>query len=235
MVAHRAHNLIAPSIAATYNASYAVGTPPAAGLVLGFGFNEGVGTTVADVSGNSNTGAISGATRSTAGKFGNALSFNGSNSWITVNSSTSLNLTTGMTLEAWVNPSAATGWRTVMLKEQGGNLIYALYSNTDTNRPSGHVFIAGDSETRGTVAVPVNTWTHLAVTFNGSMLRLFVNGAEVSSKAVSGSIQVSTGALRIGGNAVWPEYFSGLIDEVRIYNRALSAAEIQTDMNTPVQ
>jgi hypothetical protein len=45
----------------------------------------------------------------------------------------------------------------------------------------------------------------------------------------------STGALRIGGNAVWGnEYFAGLIDEVRIYNRALSAAEVQSDMNTPV-
>jgi len=44
----------------------------------------------------------------------------------------------------------------------------------------------------------------------------------------------STGALRIGGNNVWGEYFQGLVDEVRIYNRALSPAEIQTDMNTPL-
>ena len=51
---------------------------------------------------------------------------------------------------------------------------------------------------------------------------------------MTGAIKTSTGALRIGGNSIWGEYFSGSIDEVRIYNRALSAAEIQTDMNTAV-
>jgi hypothetical protein len=50
-----------------------------------------------------------------------------------------------------------------------------------------------------------------------------------------GSIVTSTGALRIGGNAVFGEYFRGIIDEVRVYNRALTAADIQVDMNTPIQ
>jgi hypothetical protein len=56
----------------------------------------------------------------------------------------------------------------------------------------------------------------------------------VASRAVTGSLITSTGALRIGGNTVWGEYFSGLIDEIRIYNRALTPAEIQSDMNVPV-
>jgi hypothetical protein len=63
---------------------------------------------------------------------------------------------------------------------------------------------------------------------------LFVNGAQVASRAQSGSLTVSTGAIRIGGNQVFGEYFQGRIDDLRIYNRALSAAEITTDMNTPV-
>jgi hypothetical protein len=45
---------------------------------------------------------------------------------------------------------------------------------------------------------------------------------------------MSTGALKIGGNAIWGEWFAGLIDEVRVYNRALSAAELQSDMNTSI-
>jgi concanavalin A-like lectin/glucanase superfamily protein len=57
---------------------------------------------------------------------------------------------------------------------------------------------------------------------------------QAASKAVSGAIKTSTGALRIGGNSIWGEYFSGLIDEVRLYNRALSATEIQADMARPV-
>jgi len=61
-----------------------------------------------------------------------------------------------------------------------------------------------------------------------------VNGTQASSRTLGGNILSSSGMLRIGGNAVWGEYFSGLIDEVRLYNRALTASEIQTDMNTPI-
>ena len=62
-----------------------------------------------------------------------------------------------------------------------------------------------------------------------------MNGVRVRSRLVSGSILTSTGPLRFGGNAVWGEYFLGLIDEIRIYNSALAQIEIQRDMNTPVQ
>jgi hypothetical protein len=205
------------------------------GLVAAYSFNAGSGTTVADASGNGNTGTITGATWSAAGKYGNALSFNGTNNFVTVNESASLDLTGAMTLEAWVNPSAlGSTWRCVLLKEQSGGLIYALYANTDTNRPSGHVYISSEFDTRGTAALATNTWTHLAVTYDGTTLRMFVNGVEASNKVVGGNIKTSTGALRIGGNSVWGEYFSGLIDEVRVYNRALTAAQIQADMSSPV-
>jgi hypothetical protein len=63
---------------------------------------------------------------------------------------------------------------------------------------------------------------------------LYVNGNLVSSQAATGTIFQSSNPLQIGGNSVWGEWFNGLIDEVRIYNRALSQSEIQSDMNTPV-
>ena len=84
------------------------------------------------------------------------------------------------------------------------------------------------------IALPAGTWSHLAATYDGSQLRLYVNGTQVAQTAASGSIATSTAPLRIGGNAVWGEWFSGWIDEVRVYGRALSAAEIQDDMNTSV-
>ena len=77
------------------------------GLVAAYAFNEGAGTTVADVSGNSNTGMISGATWTAAGRYGGALVFNGTSAVVTVPNAASLQLTTGMTLEAWVYPTAA--------------------------------------------------------------------------------------------------------------------------------
>jgi hypothetical protein len=204
------------------------------GLVAAFGFNEGSGVQTNDASGQGNTGTISSATWTTAGKFGAALSFTVNGAWVTVADAASLDLTTGMTIEAWVRPTSGTGWRTVVLKENGTGLAYTLYSANNASRPAGYVQASGEFALNGTSAVPVNTWTHLALTYDGAMMRMFVNGVQVSSRAASGSIAVSSGALRIGGNSVWGEYFRGQIDEVRVYNRALTAAEIQTDMNTPV-
>jgi hypothetical protein len=65
-------------------------------------------------------------------------------------------------------------------------------------------------------------------------LRLYVNGQLVNSRTVTGVGVVSASPLRIGGNAIWGEWFAGLIDEVRVYNRALSQAEIQADMKLPI-
>jgi hypothetical protein len=204
------------------------------GLVAAFGFNEGSGVQVNDASGQSNTGTISSATWSTAGKFGSALSFNGTSSWVTVADAASLDFTTGMTLEAWVNPNIGSAWRTVILKENVDTFSYSLYSANSASRPAGFVHTNADIALNGTSAVALNTWTHLAVTYDGAMMRMFMNGVQVSTKAVTGAAAVGDGALRIGGNAIWGEYFRGLIDEVRVYNRALTAAEIQTDMNTPI-
>ena len=61
-----------------------------------------------------------------------------------------------------------------------------------------------------------------------------MNGAQVSTRTIGGNILTSTSPLRIGGDSFAGEYFAGLIDEVRIYNRPLTAAEIQTDMNTAI-
>jgi fibronectin type 3 domain-containing protein len=219
---------------ASNQASATVTVTAPTGLVAAYGFDENTGTSTADQSGNGNTGSLSGTVWASSGKFGSALSFNGSSARVNVADSASLRLTSGMTLEAWVRPTALGDWRTVILKERSGFYAYALYASTDSNRPSGHVYTTADRELRGPSALPVNTWTHLAATYNGSTLALYVNGVQTASQAATGAITANTAPLRIGGNAIWGEYFSGLIDEVRIYNRALSASEIQGDMDRSV-
>ena len=82
--------------------------------------------------------------------------------------------------------------------------------------------------------LPVYNWSHVAVTYDGANLRLYVNGNQVSSRSQSGMIQATSSPLRIGGNSVYGEYFEGYIDEARIYSQALSPTQIQTDMNTPI-
>ena len=73
---------------------------------------------------------------------------------------------------------------------------------------------------------PWTTWTrqHLAATYDGTEQRLYVNGAQVATRAQTGTIVNTGNPLRIGGNGIWGEYFQGLIDEVRVYRRALSPA-----------
>jgi hypothetical protein len=113
-------------------------------------------------------------------------------------------------------------------------MVYSLYANQSAGRPVGQVWLGSEQNAVGSAGLALNAWSYLASTFDGSVLRLYVNGVLVSSSAVSGSLAASSGVLRIGGNGVWPEWFAGLIDEVRVYNRALTASEIQTDMNTAV-
>jgi hypothetical protein len=142
-----------------------------------------------------------------------------------------------MTLEAWVNPSAADGvWRTVVFKERPGGMLYSLYANNGAaNLPVGQLFLGNaEQDAVGPATLPLNTWTHLAATYDGSALRLYVNGSLATTFLVSGALAATTDPLRIGGNSIWGEYFSGLIDDVRVYSRALSANEIGTDMAASV-
>jgi hypothetical protein len=203
------------------------------GLVAAYSFDEGSGMTAGDASGNGNAGALSNAAWIAQGKFGKALSFNGANSWVTV-ASTALDLRGSLTLEAWVYPTTVHGWRSVLLKEQSNGLTYGLYSASGgSGPPQGYVQVGGERGVAGTAALPANAWTHLATTYDGTHLRLYVNATQVGSRPVSGAVAGSAQPLRIGGNAVWGDHFAGRIDEVRIYGRALSQAEIQADMTTP--
>ena len=93
------------AVTVTFEVSAAPACTPPAGLVGAWGFDEGTGTTVADASPAGNSGTISGATRTAFGRFGGALSFDGVNDMVTIPDANSLDLTTGMTLSAWVNPT----------------------------------------------------------------------------------------------------------------------------------
>ena len=100
--------------------------------------------------------------------------------------------------------------------------------------------LTSDKAVRGTTKLPLNTWTHIATTYDGIVQKFYVNGVLVgtANPIVAPSLNTivqSNGALRIGGDASSTgEFFNGLIDEVRVYNRALSVGEITTDMNTAV-
>ena len=211
-------------------------TPIDSGLVAAYGFDEGAGTTTVDASGHGNGGVITGAAWR-AGKFGRSLGFDGVSDLVTIAASASVNVTTAITVEAWVYPTEAANWRTILFKEAPGQAnghSYALYSAFGAEGPGGHVLVANQVNAHDPAALVLSRWTHVAMTYDGSRIRSYVDGVERASAAAAGPINLSNGVLRIGGNAIWGDYFTGRIDEVRLYNRALSAAEILEDMTVPV-
>jgi len=140
-----------------------------------------------------------------------------------------------MTLSAWIRPTASqSGWRTILQHQPDAYFLNA--SNSDGPlRPSGGGTFGGNTQyLSGTPANPVNAWTYEAFTYDGATMRLYINGTAVASRAATGAIQTTTSPLWIGGNSPYGEYFQGMIDEARVYNRALTQAEIQADMNAPV-
>src|SRR5206468_3796186 len=113
---------------------------------------------------------------------------------VTINDSASLRLTTAMTLEAWVKPSVVNGaWRDLIYKADDNYYLSATSSN---NAPAGGgTFSSTNANVYGTSPLAVNTWTHLAYTYDGAMMRLYVNGILVSSLARTGSLTTSTNPL----------------------------------------
>jgi chitodextrinase len=203
------------------------------GLVAAFGFGEGSGSSVSDSSGNGNNGTVANTTWTANGKFGSALVFNGTNAKVTIPDSASLHLTNALTLEAWVNPAAGTAaWRDVLYKGDDNYFLEGAYPG---GGPAGGVTAGGGGAfAAGPAALPAGSWSHIAVTYDGATVRLYVNGVQAASQARTGTLASSTNPLQIGGDGLYGQYFNGTIDEARVYSTALSAAQIQTDMTTPV-
>lgn len=211
------------------------GVARADGLVAAFGFNESNGAPVTDSSGNGHTGMITGAVRTSQGKFGGALSFNGVSDVVTVANSALLNFPSGMTLEAWVYPTAnQNSWRAILHKEKDAYYLHGS-SPDGAMRPAGGAIFDGREQYSATNSpIPTNTWTHLATTYDGTAIKLYVNGVAVATRSLAGATEANGKPLRIGGNSYSDQFFKGIIDEVRIYGRSLSQSEIQADMNAPV-
>jgi hypothetical protein len=134
-----------------------------------------------------------------------------------------------LTLSAWVNPAiATTSYKSIMIK----NYTYFMYASARGCGTGG--ILAGLSGTGknvcDTTPLAVNTWTHLAVTYDGAAVRLYRNGVLKASAAVTGGPAVTAGTLQLGASQ-YGEHFKGKIDEARVYNRALSAAEVTALFN----
>ena len=141
---------------------------------------------------------------------------------VTIPGTASISPTSAITIEAWVKPSTTSGWRAVAVKEQTrASLSYGLYGSSDVG-PASLVYTKSEQDLDAASRIPVGAWSYLAAVYDGSVNRIYVNGSLVGQSAVPGSIAESGGALRLGGDTIWNEWFNGTIDELRIYSRALT-------------
>ena len=202
------------------------------GLVGYWNFDEGSGTIANDSSGNGNIGTIRGGASWTSGKTLGALNFDGVDDYVTIPNNVLLNMGTGdFTINAWINTNNNTNLQYIFYKfNSSPQTGYAFKINPTTGFPSLWV---GDgvntlSYKAGSIKINDGQWHNVAVKFiHGQKIQFFVDGvldpSEHNASLVAGSID-NVGDSRIGtfgGN-----YFNGLIDEVRVYNRALASSEI---------
>jgi hypothetical protein len=196
-------------------------------------FTVNSGQRIIDSSINSNSGSNQGATVSTdvpaTIKFTNtqSLSFDGVNDYVSLTDSSTLSPSSQITMSAWVKPTEITGERRDIIY---GSLGYFMGINANGKATSYiHNGVWKQAEQTTGTTPQLNQWSLITATYDGSTLRTYVNGVSVGSSAVSGQIsnptRITIGQVFNGGGT---ERFKGLIDDVRIYPRALTQAEITT-------
>ena len=213
-------------------------------LLAAYSFNEGSGTTAGDVSGNNNNGTIVGATWGPQwGQYGAALAFGATNDYVTIPNSASLNIGGNqLTIEFWVKITDMGNDYAILAKPWvAGTMSYPYYQYAvefDGNGAKTLDFQFGDTngQLHGSFSMtpPASGWTHVAFAYDGANVKGYLNGIQQFITSETSNIQVRNSPLLFGVDSELGQGFIGQLDEVRIYNRALTQAEIQMDMNTPI-
>lgn len=189
------------------------------------------GTSVTDLSGNSNTGTLTGSPVVGAGQIGQALTFTSTANYIDVPASASLNSAGGaITMCAWVyfKGNTAFGFQGIMAKRNGSGYDYGI--NLSPAVGAFQVYTSGASGVQNfsTYTLAVNKWTHICGVISAAPTALYSNGTLFGTLGSGGGIDHIGANLHLAnsddGHA---EFFNGTEDDIRIYNTALSAAQIR--------
>ena len=200
------------------------------GLVGEWKFEEGSGTTANDTSGNSNKGTLVNSPAWITGKVGKALQFDGTNKYVSVNNASSLNIRNTITLEALVKTDVITqdGGPTRRVIDKGVYLLAA----SDKSYIKIYIGGVGKSVEKEWTAIDIGKWHHIVGTYDSAggtnNLKLYQDGILVAQTTATGNIDTNTAILNIGRQGITTGRFDGMIDEVRVYNRALSSSEVSS-------
>jgi len=234
------HNITAPANPATYTATYTAPPPPPPpptnGLVGAYALSEGSGTATADLSGAGHNGTLINGPAWSSGKYGNGLSFDGVNDYIELADPGSFNFgTADFTIEAWVQRTGGLGGhgREILSKTPPTSWTSGskeFYFN-DANRLAFGSF--DTPEVASSATITDTNWHHVAVTFQAStkQVKLYIDGVQDGAGNLNLQPDGSGRVARVGAVGISPtQYFAGKLDEIRIYQRVLTASEIQADM-----
>lgn len=182
-----------------------------------------------DKSGNGNIGSFTLSpgwnSANTPYAVGCSLSFSGSGEYMDAGGSSSLSPTSQVTVAGWFYYNQTSyNWRG-MLERTNGSTANADYGFDMTSAGKVRTWVAGGAWDSG-VAIPIQKWAHIAMVYDGSYRKVYLNGALISQSAQGGAITVNSGyTFRVGKN--WDSSWSGYIDSVRVYPSALVASEVQ--------
>lgn len=205
------------------------------GLVASYQMSDGSGTSLTDNSGNGNTATLSGAAwvASPIQLAGNAVAFDGVNDYVNIPHQSSHDISSAITLEAWVYASSTTPVQNVICKSTQTTNTGYIFPRTDDGwaHTTFWLYIGGSWRTLEAAFPSLNAWHHLAATYDGAEMKIYVNGTLTASMAITGAISTNSNNLTLGLQPGYPEYFGGQADEFRVWNVARSQAQIQADMN----
>lgn len=204
--------------------------------VAAWNFNETSGATTSDVSDGSNTGTLTNGAVFAAGKNGNGVSFDGTDDYVNVPDAAPLDLTTAGTIMAWVKIDTLTARRPVLQKGKTATVSPSFgFTINVSNKPNCELSDGTNTQDLASAVTPATgVWVHFACTWNGSQLIMYKNEFQHANATQTVVPAVNAEPLEIGRWGTSTGWFDGVIDDVRIYNRALSLAEITEVMNTPL-
>jgi len=164
----------------------------------------------------------------------NAIQITGAGNLTAVNSG-SLNITGNqITIEAWVRPTNFTASKqTIVHKNDGANVKYALSIDSLTNNLVFDIATSnGNISLASTTAIQPGDWRHVAATYNGSVVTLFLNGTVIATATLTGNIVSNTANLLVGRGNNSGSFYTGQIDELKIWNTARTSLQIRNSMHT---
>jgi len=228
---------------------------PCEQATLCLNFDEGLGKTAEDNSGNGNDGIfdgesfndgiINGAIR-VSGKYGTALNFDGNDDNVDISDTGSLSIPEYLTISAWINikgnnSDVGASYRRQIVRKENSYLLRIQNSSTVNNLLIGYIHNTTDWKScQSSTALNYNRWYFVAMTYNNSdkVMRLYINGSLDKSCTLSPAPKISTNNNHVYIGYITGQYsFNGTIDEVRIWNRTLTLQEVQADMqsSTPMK